>query len=421
MNKIIFALLAPSLFALGVGNVSAQDILIRGATVHTVTAKGTLANTDVLIRDGKIHSIGSGLAADGATTIDAKGRALTPGMFAGLSNIGIQEVQAEATTDDTALALGAPAYEMQWRPEFDVTTAYNARSVLVPVTRIEGMTWTMLAPNISGEGGNFLAGQGAAVTLDGRQEAVLDGSRSLFIDLGGTINDRSGGSRAAQWMILEQAVHETRTRVTGDKALMHPLGRETFARYLAGGRVVFDVNRAADILKTLSFAKRNGIKPVILGGAEAWIVAEQLAETKVPVILDALVNLPESFDQVGARLDNAALLHKAGVKIAFTHFSESHNARKVRQVAGNAAAHGLPKDVALAALTSAPAEIFGLGASRGHLAAGQVADVVLWSGDPLEVTSVAEQVWIDGRAIEMRSRQQELRDRYYERLKQAAR
>lgn len=421
MKKLIVSLLAPSLLALGCGSVAAQNILIRNATVHTLTAKGTLGNTDVLIRDGKIHSVGTGLSADGVVTLDAKGRALTPGMFAGVSNIGIQEVQAEAATDDTTLAMGAPAYEMQWRPEFDVTSAYNGRSVLVPVTRIEGMTWTVLSPNVADEGGNFLAGQGAAVTLDGRQEAVLDGSRSLFIDLGGTFNDRSGGSRAAQWMILEQAVHETRTRPTGDKTLMHPLGREVFARYLAGGRVVFGVNRAADILKTLAFAKRYGIKPVIVGGAEAWVVADELAEAKVPVILDALVNLPDSFDQVGARLDNAALLNKAGVKIAFTHFTESHNARKVRQVAGNAAAHGLPKDVALAGLTSNPADIFGLGASRGHIAAGQVADVVLWSGDPLEVTSVAEQVWINGRAIEMRSRQQELRDRYFERLKQAQR
>lgn len=421
MKNVIVSLLAPSLLMLSSGASIAQTVLIRGATVHTLTDKGTLSNADVLIRDGKIHSIGTGLSADGATVVDAKGRAVTPGMFAGITNLGIQEVQAEGDTDDTTLALGAPAYEMQWRPEFDVTSAYNGRSILIPVTRIEGMTWTVLSPNLADEGSNFLAGQGAAVTLDGRQDAVLDGTRSLFIDLGGTINDRSAGSRAAQWMILDQAVHEARTRLTGDKTLMHPLGREAFARYLAGGRVVFAVNRAADISKTLQFAKRNGIKPVIVGGAEAWIVADELAEAKVPVILDALINLPDSFDQIGARLDNAALLHKAGVKVAFTHFSESHNARKVRQVAGNAAAHGLPKDAALAALTSNPADIFGLGTSRGHIAAGQVADVVLWSGDPLEVTSVAEQVWINGRAIEMRSRQQELRDRYFEKLKQAQR
>ncbi|HEY5758877.1 MAG TPA: amidohydrolase family protein [Steroidobacter sp.] len=410
--------LIASVLAVVASNAVAQDILIRGATIYTSTAKGTLTNTDVLIRDGKIHSIGSGLSADGATNIDAKGRALTPGMFAGLSTIGIQEVTQEATTDDASIGLGAPAFEMQWRPEFDVSVAYNGRSVLVPVTRIEGMTWTVLNPGIASSG-NFLAGQGAAVTLDGRQDAVLDGSRSLFIDLGGQMNSHSGGSRAAQWMILEQAVHETRNRVSDEKTLMHPLGREVFARYLSGGRVIFNVDRAGDIVKTLAFAKRYGIKPVIAGGTEAWVVADQLAEAKVPVIIDALNNLPNTFDQIGARLDNAALLHKAGVKITFTQFEDSHNARKVRQTAGNAVAHGMPKEAAVTALTADAADIFGLGATRGRIAAGQVADVVLWSGDPLDVTSVADQVWIAGRPVDMRSRQTDLRDRYFEKLKRA--
>lgn len=411
--------LIASVVAVCAGSAFAQDVLIQGATVYTATDKGTLSNTDVLIRDGKIHSIGSGLEAGGAVRVDAKGRALTPGMFAGLSAIGVEEVSLEETANDAALGLGAPAYQMQWRPEFDVTTAYNARSVLVPVTRVEGMTWTVLTPATS-RSGNFLAGQGAAVTLDGRQDAVLDGSRSLFVNLGGQMNSVSGGSRAAQWMLLEQAVHETRNRITGDKTLMHPLGREVFARYLAGGRVVFNVDRAGDIVKTISFAKRYGIKPVIAGGAEAWVVADQLAEANVPVIIDALGNLPNSFDQIGARLDNAALLHKAGVKLTFTLFDDgSHNARKVRQVAGNAVAHGMPKEAAIRALTADAADIFGLGATRGRIAAGQVADLVLWSGDPLEVTSFAENVWIAGRAVEMRSRQLELRDRYLQRLKQS--
>lgn len=417
MKTPIACLLLAGVMAAAAAN--AQDVLIRGATVHTVSSKGTLANTDVLLRGGKIQSVGDGLSAgDGAIVIDAKGRALTPGMFAGLSNIGVQEVSQEPSTDDGALTLGAPSYEMQWRPEFDVTSAYNSRSVLVPVTRIEGMTWTVLAPSTD-TGSTFLAGQGAGVTLDGRDDAVLDGSRSLFINLGGQMNSFSAGSRAAQWMLLEQAVHETRTRATGDRTLMHPLGREVFARYLAGGRVVFNIDRAGDILKTIAFARKYGIKPVIAGGAEAWMVADEIAAAKVPVLLDALANLPNTFDSIGSRLDNAALLHQAGVQIAFTQFGESHNARKVRQLAGNAAAHGLPRDAALAALTSDAAEIFGLGATRGHIEAGQAADVVLWSGDPLEVTSFAEHVWIAGRPVEMRSRQLELRDRYLQRLQQA--
>ena len=371
----------------------------------------------MLIRDGKIATVGSGLSApEGATTVEAKGRALTPGLFGGLSTIGVEEVTLESTTVDADFILNAPAFETQWRPEFDVTTAYNPRSVLVPVARIEGLTWTMLMPGTA-EGGTFLAGQGAAVTLDGRYDAVLTGSRALFINLGGTSNVLSAGSRAGQWMLLDQAIRETRTPSAQDEhLLLHPLGREALAKYLAGGRVVFSVSRAADIRRAIAFAKRNGMKPVIAGGVEAWVVADELAREKVPVLLDSLENLPHTFDGIGARLDNAALLDRAGVRIAFTTFNDSHNARKIRQLAGSAVAHGLPKDAALAALTVQPAEIFGLASERGRIARGQLADLVLWSGDPLEVTSAADQVWIGGRAVQMRSRQTDLRDRYLKRL-----
>ncbi|HTJ19172.1 MAG TPA: amidohydrolase family protein [Steroidobacteraceae bacterium] len=396
---------------------NAQTVLIRGATVHTVGEQGVLNNSDVLIRDGKIAEVGSGLSAPaGATTVDASGRALTPGLFGGLSAIGVEEVSLEPTTADAGVILNAPAYEMQWRPEFDVTAAYNPRSVLVPVARVEGLTWTMLAP-ASAEGGTFVAGQGAAVTLDGRYDAVLPNSRSLFINLGGNANAMSAGSRAGQWMLLDQAIRETRSPSAQDEhVLLHPAGREALARFLSGGRVVFGVARAAEIRRAIAFAKRYGMKPVIAGGAEAWVVADELAREKVPVLLDALENLPYTFDGIGARLDNAALLNRAGVRIAFTQFNESHNARKVRQLAGNAVAHGLPKDAALAALTVQPAEIFGLAGERGRIARGQVADLVLWNGDPLEVTSAADAVWIAGKAIEMRSRQTELRERYLKRL-----
>ena len=416
-TKMFTRIALPCLLAAMATTAAAEDILIRGATVHTVSDRGTLAQSDVLIRDGKIAAVGTQLNAGGARTIDAQGRALTPGLFGGLSAIGIEEVSAEPTTADASLLLNAPPSEMDWRPEFDVTFAYNPRSVLLPVARIEGLTWTVLTP-ASVPGGNFLAGQGAAVTLDGRYDAVLDASRSLFIHLGGEMNALSDGSRAAQWMLLDQAVREARTRTadTG-RTLLHPLGREALAKYFAGGRVVFAVDRASDIRRAIAFAQRNGMKPVIAGGAEAWVVADELARENVPVLLDALQDLPSTFDEIGSRLDNAALLHKAGVRIAFTQFGESHNARKVRQLAGNAAAHGLPKDAALAALTVQPAEIFGLAHDRGRIAPGQVADLVLWSGDPLEVTTIADQVWIAGRPVEMRSRQSELRDRYLERLR----
>jgi imidazolonepropionase-like amidohydrolase len=198
--------------------------------------------------------------------------------------------------------------------------------------------------------------------------------------------------------------------------LLHLAGKQALVRYLTGGRVVFQVDRAADILAVVAFAKRHGMKPVISGGGEAWVVAKELANADVPVILNPLDDLPVDFDHLANSLESAARLQSAGVRIAFSG-GDTPQTRLVRQLAGNAVAHGLPWEAALAAITSNPAEIFGVGATRGRIAAGQVADLVLWSGDPLEVTTLADQVWISGRSVDMKSRQTELRDRYLEKLK----
>ncbi len=390
------------------------DFVVRDATVYTETTAGVLQHTDLWVRGGSIAAIGPALAVPAEVkVIDAHGRPLTPGLFGGLSDVGIDEVSEEPDTLDSTQNAKAPAWDQQWRPEFDVTAAYNPRSPFVPVTRIEGITWTVLAPSSADA---IIGGQGAAVTLDGRFDAVLDGSASLFVQLGQEGAKRAGGTRAAESMLLEQAIHEARAHAPpGQGSLLHAAGRRALARYLAGGRVLFEVDRAADILRAVDFAVRHGMHPVIVGGGEAWVVARELAAAGVPVILNPLNDLPADFDRLAASLENAARLHQAGVRIAFTA-ADTEFARTIRQLAGNAVAHGLPWDAALAAITSAPADIFGVGAVRGRIATGRSADLVLWSADPLEVTTLADRVWIDGRDIELRSRQTELRDRYLERL-----
>lgn len=392
---------------------AAQDLLIRDATVHTAGARGTLKNHDVLVQGGVVRQVGPGLAAPaGVTVVEAKGRPLTPGLFGGLTGLGIEEVSGESATVDHTLALGATptGHEHTWRPEFDVDVAFNPNSAAIGVNRVEGITFTVLSPS-STMGGSFVAGQGSAVVLDGRFDATLANSRSLFVNLGGGASPLSGGSRAGQWMLLEQAVAEARSGA--DDGLLTRAGRAALQRYLAGGRVVFQVDRAADIRQALAFSKKYGLKPVIAGGAEAWMVAAELKAANAPVLLDALANLPSSFDALGSSLENAARLHRAGVSVAFTQSGDAtHNARKVRQLAGVAVANGLPWEAGLAGLTAVPAQVFGVSAQRGRIEVGQVADLVLWSGDPLEVNTVAEQVWFDGRAADMRSRQTELRDRY---------
>lgn len=398
------------------GLASAQDVLIRNATVHTATARGTLQSSDVLVRNGRIAAVGSGLAAGGATVIDAQGKPLTPALFGGITDIGVEEVSGESSTVDATLTLGENAADMQVRPEFDVTLAYNPESVLVPVSRVEGIGWTLLSAGTRA-GGSLIAGQGGAVRLDGSLDAI--GPRVLFITLGADGASLSGNSRAAQWMLLDQLIDELRGRIPQDSqfALLTPAGRTTLAMYFGGGgRVVVRIQRAADIVRLLRWSKQRGVNVALLGAAEAWKVAPQIAAAGVPVFVDALASLPADFDEIGTTLENAARLHAAGVKVSFSQAGDaSHNARKVRQLAGNAVAHGLPWEAALAGLSSVPAASFGLGTELGSIAIGQRADLVLWTGDPLDVANVAQHVWLDGRAIPMRSRQTELRDRYLRR------
>jgi imidazolonepropionase-like amidohydrolase len=395
-----------------------RAVLIRDAILHTMTAAGTLEHTDLLITNGKIDSIGRHVSPpSGAEIIDAGGRPVTPGLFGGLGHLGLEEIGLEPTVDDYSLKLGA------MRPEFDVSAAFNPDSVILGVNRIGGVTFAMLAPSAEaggkGLGGTIIAGQGAIARLNG---TLVPAARALFIDVGGDASALSGGSRAAQFMLLQQAVAEVRAPKSlqpGDARLLTSGGRQALATYLEGrAPIVFDANRASDIRQVIGFARREKVRVAIKGGIEAWRVAGELAAARIPVILDPLDNLPENFDAVGATLENGARLNRAGVKIAFSFDDpQPHNIRRLRQAAGIAVAHGLPWDIALAALTRNPAEIFGVAASNGSLERGRPADLVLWSGDPLEVTTLADRVFIEGEAQAMRSRQTELRDRYLQKLR----
>ena len=411
-RRLLRCALAIPLLA-GGGTATAQDLLIRNATVHTATARGTLQAADVLVRGGRIAAVGSGLSAGGVQEIDARGLPLTPALFGGITGIGIEEVSGEDATTDNALALGADARHMVVRPEFDVTLAYNPESLLVPVARVEGIGWTLLGAG-STAGGSIVGGQGAAVRLDGSADPI--GARVLFVDLGGGAAELTGESRAAQWMLLDQLIDESRGRIGADShmALLTPAGRDALRTYFGGGgRVFVQVNRASDIRQLLRWAQRRGVRIAITGGVEAWRAASQIAAADVPVFVDPLANLPGDFDRIGATLENAARLQAAGVRVAFSQTGDaSHNARKLRQLAGNAVANGLPWEAGLAGLTRVPAQALGLEGEVGGIAPGRRADLVLWTGDPLDVASVARQVWLDGRAVPMRSRQTELRDRY---------
>ncbi|NBP08057.1 MAG: amidohydrolase, partial [Gammaproteobacteria bacterium] len=290
-----------------------SSLLVRNATVYTMTrdASSALTGTDVLVQDGRVTAIGTALAAPtGTRVVDAKGRALTPGIFGGLGHIGLEEIGLEQSTGDYAQRLG------QMRPEFDVTLAFNPESMSLAVHRTNGITFSVLAP-AAARGGSLVAGLGAPTALDGSAPAPV---RSMFVDLGGDANDLSGGSRAAQFMLLRQALVEARAPnlvMVHDERLLSPSGRQVLLEFLKGnGLFVLQVDRAIDIRNALAFAREEKLNIAIRGGAEAWRVAAELAAARVPVILDPLDNLPDSFDKVGATLTNAARLRAAGVTVA---------------------------------------------------------------------------------------------------------
>jgi len=403
---------APAILALP---LSAQTIFIDDATVHTLLQPGPMESADILIVDGVISAVDYGLEIPpDAQLIEAEGRPVTPGLFAGISSIGLEEVGLEASTVDDKLMFEEKPVADKLRPEFNVALAFNPDSTVVPITRIEGYSWTLLGAQ---RAGSIIGGQGRPAMLGGSYTSLI-GDPVLFFDVGADAVDQSGGSRAAQWMLLSQALDEAGSAIEWTPyPLLTPAGRkalELFSGEASTAVTVFHVHRASDILQALAFAAEHELKPVISGASEAWKVADQLARAGVPVLLDPLINLPYDFDQIGARLDAAALLHEAGVTIGFINAGEAtHNARALRYGAGVAVAHGLPWDAALAALTINPARMFGVDHHTGTIEAHQRANIVIWSGDPLEATSAADQVIINGRLDPMVSRQTLLRDRYF--------
>jgi imidazolonepropionase-like amidohydrolase len=165
----------------------------------------------------------------------------------------------------------------------------------------------------------------------------------------------------------------------------------------------------------IRFSNENKIEIIFSGAKEAWRIADKIAIESIPVILDPMDNIPSSFDSIAARMDNAVILNNAGVKLLITS-QVTHNSYLSRQGAGNAVAYGLPEHEALKALTINVATVFGLSESIGSIEVGKDADILIWNGHPLEVSSFTKEIYIDGKNIDTLTRSQMLRDRYLKRL-----
>ena len=389
----------------------AQTIAITGGTVHPVSGP-RIENATVLVKDGAIVAVGTGVAVPaGARVIDARGKVVTPGLFNAGTQLGLTEISAVQSNNEGSLA------DNEVAAAFNVAAGLNPASQLIPVTRIEGITTALSAPD-----GGLISGQAVVIDLAGATAAEMLASPRAVMVANIAAKTTGGGSRAGVIArlrrVLDDAREYQRRRADYQRAQIQPLAAPALdlaalQPVLAGTLpLAIRADRKSDIQAALALAADYKLRLIIADGAEAWMLADRLAAAHVPVVLAPLTNIP-SYEALGARYGNAALLARAGVRIAFTVAGDgAHNSRLVRQEAGNAVSYGLPWDEALRAVTLTPAEIFGLGSRYGSLEAGKVANIVVWSGDPFEFSTRVEAVLIRGQEMPLTSRQTELRDRY---------
>lgn len=403
-------LTAGLLTVMGCGSAFAQDIMIQDATLITNTDTGRIASGDILIKDGKIVAMGN--ISDGPAgmqVINAKGKWVTPGLFASFSRLGLVEISGEARTNDISASSAKTSVSNL------AADSFNPKSPVIGNTRIEGITHVASAP---GTGETIFGGIGLIANTSGEFNSVENRQAFVFVSLGESGAETAGGSRSAAMAQLRAALNDAAAypaRYGGpDDGDALPRADAAALYKAARGQMplIISADRAVDLLSIITLKQELNLDIIIAGAAEGWMVANELKAAGIKVMVDPQENLPGNFDSVGARLDNVILLDEAGVDYAITTRSAglTHNIRVLSQHAGNAVGAGLSWDKAFAAISSTPARWFGT--KGGTIKRGDIANLVIWDGDPLEVTSGAEQVFINGQAQDMRSRQSALSDRY---------
>lgn len=390
----------------------ADTVAIVHARAWTLTTDTPVENATIIVTNGRITSVGANLAAPaGARVIDAQNRQVTPGLMRAATQLGLLEVGAAEETVDTSVRTGALG------ASFDVQYAINPNSTLIQLARADGLTRGITYPG--GSAAAPFAGTAALLRLDPSADILERAGVAVFVTIKNSSSKATGGSRAASWQLLRSALDDAKkalankgtadTRTAEVKALEPVLSRKI--------PLVISTHRESDLRQAIRLADDYQLRIIINGGDEAWRVAPELARARIPVIVDPQANLPASFDSIGARADNAALLYRAGVTVATNLFARgihgNYNAgSSLREGAGLAAANGLPYAEALRSIITRPAEIWGLADHYGTIAAGKDADLVIWDGDPLEPSSSPSLVMINGKPISLATRQTELRDRY---------
>ena len=391
----------------------AQTVAITGATIYPVSSP-KIDRGIILLRDGRVAAIGGPdlpVPSD-ATRIDAAGKTVTPGLIHAGSTLGLHLFDSgaqEETQEDVVIG--------DVKAAFNVAEGIDPSSMAIPVARAEGITTALTMPSQG-----LIPGQAVVIDLAGRrlEDMLARSPAAMIVDLGQGGKGSGGGSRAGALfrlrLILRDAKEYAARRDDFRKAQIQPLAApapdlEALQPVLAGELPMLVLaNRRSDIESALRVAGEFGIRLVIWGGTEAWQLAPELAQARVPVVLEPLSDVPR-FDGLNARLDNATVLREAGVEVVAAQRDAAHF-RDLRQAAGNEVRNGMSWDDALRSVTLAPAEALGIGDRYGSLEVGKVGNVVVWSGDPWEFSSRAEHVFVRGQDVPLTSRQTELFERY---------
>ncbi len=406
-------LIAP-FFLLIASTASAQVTAITGATVWTMTSDRPVEDATILLADGRVKSVEAhGPVPAGALQIAAQHRIVTPALVDAATQIGLGEVggiDEEHRGTVSSGPLGAA---------FTVAYGFDQSDQAVRQARADGVGWAMIYPDQSANAP--FDGLAAVVRLGHDTAHLAEPKSALLVTIGGASAARAGGSTAAEWQVLRNALDEARAyrpSTSPRDQLLNHLDVEALQPVAAGSMpLIVRCDRLSDVRQAIALALDYRLKLSIFGGAEAWAAAPELAAAHIPVILDPMATLPDSYDTLGSRPDNAMLLARAGVTLAFSVSAQGiyrswDAGPSMREGAGLAVANGLPYPKALAAITSGAAELLGLPATTATLGPGTKADLVIWDGDPLEPSSAPVVVMIDGEKVSPVTRQTLLRDRY---------
>ena len=394
----------------------AETIAITGGKVIIGDGFAPIENGTVIIRDGRIAGVNIAIPAD-ARRVDASGKWVTPGIVAGFSRIGLAGVDAVDPSNDSS------ARTSPFNASLDIAPAINPDVAAIAINRASGVTRAIVSPDA---GNAIFGGQGAVIDTGADTQPITKAKAFQFVEFGETGARLSGGSKAALVANFRNALSEARDyqagRLREDALLKRPDAAALVSVVTGATKLAVHVESAPDILAVLGL-KRDypALDLILVGVTEGWRVASQIAAAKVPVIASAVNDLPDSFETIAATQSNVGRMKAAGVTLAIgmINDNDTRQAMHAAQYAGNLVAlnkvpgaSGLSWNDAFAAITSKPAEVIGMGAEIGSLTAGRRGDVVIWDGDPLEVTSGVSAVWIDGVSQPLETRQTRLRDRY---------